>query len=250
MNVENQLDFMLTYLIEEKNENIPIPTDFNSKKNLLRALMNIRPPNPISGEFLEIQDQFLKNQNKVAKTNFKKGINLWQGDITTLKVDAIVNAANSALLGCFIPLHNCIDNIIHSKAGIQLRLKCNNIMKKQISKEEVGKAKITDAYNLPSKYIIHTVGPAIAQGKSVRDKDMKLLESCYNSCLEIADSYNLKSIAFCCISTGVFNFPQQLASKIAIETVLNSDTNINSIIFDVFSDRDYEIYSKNLRGIL
>lgn len=250
MNSNEQLDFMLNTLIKEIEKPIDVPNDFNSKKDLLRALMNIRHPRKISEEFLNIQNQFLQSQNIVANTNFKKGLNLWKGDITTLKVDAIVNAANSRLLGCFIPLHNCIDNIIHTKAGIQLRLECKEIMDKQGCEEKVGLAKITKAYNLPSRYVIHTVGPAIPPNSKVTKKDSKLLANCYKSCLELADSYNLKSIAFCCISTGVFNFPQNQAAKIAVETVKNTENNLDSIIFDVFTDEDYSIYKELLKGEL
>ena len=171
---------------------------------------------------------------------------LWQGDITTLKVDAIVNAANSKLLGCFVPLHNCIDNVIHSSAGLQLREECNKIMEMQDRDEEVGKAKITSAYNLPSKYVIHTVGPAIPQGLKPSGKDCEALANCYKSCLEIATSYKLESLAFCCISTGVFNFPQKLAAEIAVKTVEDyldlNETTLENVIFDVFSDDDYSIY--------
>lgn len=250
MNSNEQLDFMLNTLIKEIEKPIDVPNDFNSKKDLLRALMNIRPPQKISEEFLNIQNQFLQSQNEIADVTFKNGINLWQGDITTLKVDAIVNAANSRLLGCFIPLHNCIDNIINTKAGVQLRLECNEIMDKQGHDEKIGDAKITKAYNLPSKYVIHTVGPAISQNAKVMEKESKLLASCYKSCLELADSYNLKSIAFCCISTGVFNFPQDLAAKIAVETVKNTDTDLEYIVFDVFTDKDYLIYNELLEGEL
>lgn len=250
MNLNEQLDFMLNFLIKEIEKPIDVPNDFKSKKELLRALMNIRPPKKISKEFLTIQNQFLQSQNEIVNEAFKKGINLCQGDITTLKVDAIVNAANSSLLGCFIPLHNCIDNIIHTKAGIQLRLKCKEIMDKQGCEEKVGLAKITKAYNLPSKYVIHTVGPAIPQNAKVTKKDSKLLSNCYKSCLELADFYNLKSIAFCCISTGVFNFPQDQAAKIAVETVKNTENNLKSIIFDVFTDNDYLIYKELLKDDL
>lgn len=249
MEKTEQLDYLLNTLIQERREVIDIPSDFEAKKNLLRALMNTRPPMDISEEYLKIQDDFLTSQNKVADANFNEGINLWQGDITTLAVDGIVNAANSKLLGCFIPLHNCIDNIIHSKAGIQLRNECNKIMELQGSDEEVGRAKITKAYNLPSKYVIHTVGPAIPKYSGVGEKEIKQLENCYKSCLAIADQWNLESLAFCCISTGVFNFPQQKAAEIAVNTVKNTETNVKSIIFDVFLDEDYLIYKKLLGGV-
>jgi O-acetyl-ADP-ribose deacetylase (regulator of RNase III) len=174
---------------------------------------------------------------------------LWQGDIVTLKVDAIVNAANSKLLGCFIPLHNCIDNMIHSAAGLQLREECNSMMQLQGHDEETGKAKITKAYNLPSKYVIHTVGPAIPPGSKPSKSDCEALENCYMSCLEIASENNLESLAFCGISTGVFNFPRDLAAKIAIDTVRDyldsNETSLKHVIFDVFSDDSYTTY-KNL----
>ena len=166
-----QLDFLIKYLIDERTESIEIPDDYQDKRNLLRALMNVRMPSKVSEEFLKVQDDFLTNETlgkeltsvgDIGEVNGK--LMLWQGDIATLKVDAIVNAANSKLLGCFIPLHNCIDNVIHSAAGVQLRDECNTIMKIQNEDEGVGKAKITGAYNLPSKYVIHTVGPAIHQG--------------------------------------------------------------------------------------
>ena len=218
--------------------------------------MNIRIPSELSDEFLKVQDDFLtqetlnKDLTSIDDINEATGkIMLWQGDITTLKVDAIVNAANSKLLGCFVPLHNCIDNVIHSSAGLQLREECNKIMEMQEMDEEVGKAKITSAYNLPSKYVIHTVGPAIPQGLKPSGKDCEALANCYKSCLEIATSYKLESLAFCCISTGVFNFPQKLAAEIAVKTVEDyldlNETTLENVIFDVFSDDDYSIY-KNL----
>ena len=221
--------------------------------------MNVRPPREVSEEFLKVQDDFLTNETLskdltlVEDIGEVKGkIALWQGDIVTLKVDAIVNAANSKLLGCFIPLHNCIDNVIHSVAGVQLRDECNTIMQIPAKDEEVGKAKITGAYNLPSKYVIHTVGPAIAQGAQPNNEDCKKLAGCYNSCLEIATYNELESIAFCCISTGVFNFPQKQAAEIAIKTVedyLNSnETTLKRVVFNVFTDVDYLIYKELLFG--
>lgn len=253
------MNYLIDYLIDERDENINIPNDYFSKRALLRSLMNIRPPMPISNEFLKVQDEFLtaetlnKNLTSVEEIRETKGkIMLWQGDIVTLKVDAIVNAANSKLLGCFIPQHNCIDNIIHSAAGVQLRDECNRIMKIQAEDEEIGKAKITGAYNLPSKHVIHTVGPAIPQGSAPSGNDCELLASCYRSCLEIASESKLESIAFCCISTGVFNFPQDEAAKIAIKTVedyLNSnETSLKHVIFDVFDNDSYNIYKRLLFG--
>ena len=174
---------------------------------------------------------------------------LWQGDITTLKVDAIVNAANSALLGCFRPLHTCIDNIVHSRSGIQLRLFCYDMMSKQGHEEPAGQAKITPAFNLPSKYILHTVGPVI--GGAVRKQDCEALASCYRSCLELAVKNNCQSIAFCCISTGEFHFPNEKAAEIAIQTVtsfLNTRKENIRVIFNVFKDIDLHIY-QNFLGV-
>ena len=246
-------------MIDERNEAIEIPQGYQDKRNLLRALMNIRPPQKVSDEFLKIQDDFLTNEtlNKDLTSiedikEVKGKIALWQGDIATLKVDGIVNAANSKLLGCFIPLHNCIDNVIHSAAGVQLRDECNTIMQIQAKDEEVGKAKITGAYNLPSKYVIHTVGPAIPQGAKPSMDDCEKLSSCYKSCLEIATYNKLESLAFCCISTGVFNFPQKQAAEIAIKTVedyLNSnETTLKHVVFNVFTDVDYSIYKELIFG--
>lgn len=219
--------------------------------------MNVRMPLKISNEFLKVQDEFLSDEtsNKSLTSpddisEVKGKLMLWQGDITTLEVDAIVNAANSKLLGCFIPQHNCIDNVIHSASGLQLRDECNTIMKMQARDEEVGKAKITGAYNLPSKHVIHTVGPQIPQGLKPSDKDCEDLANCYMSCLDIASYNKLESIAFCCISTGVFNFPQDLAAEIAIETVeeylKSTETTLKHVIFNVFTDKDYLIYKKLL----
>lgn len=258
MNKNEQLDYLVNYLINERVENIDIPNDYASKRALLRSLMNIRPPEKISSEFLEIQNDFLKSETESKNLISPEDINevkgkilLWQGDITTLKVDGIVNAANSKLLGCFIPQHNCIDNVIHSSAGVQLRDECNTIMKIQDHDEEVGKAKITSAYNLPSKYVIHTVGPAIKAGLKPSKYECDQLKCCYESCLEIADANKLESIAFCCISTGVFNFPKEKACKIAVKTVKNylkNETNLKYVIFDVFADDDYLIYKKEIFG--
>lgn len=254
-----QLDFLIKYLIDERDETIDIPDDCQSKRALLRSLMNVRPPLKISDDFLKVQDELLTSEtsNKdltspedIREVNGK--LMLWQGDITTLKVDAIVNAANSKLLGCFIPQHNCIDNVIHSASGVQLRAECNRIMQTQDHDEEVGGAKITGAYNLPSKHVIHTVGPAIPYGSKPSKKDCDDLASCYNSCLDIASYNKLESIAFCCISTGVFNFPQDLAAKIAIKTVSqylkSNETSLKHIIFNVFTDKDYLIYKEFFNG--
>ncbi len=249
---KDRLIYLINYLLDEHNAEKNIPEDEAAQKLLLRKLMNIRKPLPLNDEFFKIQDEYLQEELKYADivdindlTPLKEHIYVWQGDITCLKVDAIVNAANSTLLGCFIPAHNCIDNIIHSKAGIQLRLECNRIMLEQKRPEIAGRAKITSAYNLPAKYIIHTVGPKVS--KMVTSLHREKLSSCYKSCLNKAVEYNLKSIAFCCIGTGQFNFPNQMAAEIAVKEVSdflqNSGREID-IVFNVFKDIDYEIYSR------
>lgn len=252
MTQTERLVYLINYLINENHElkSIDIPAKDVPKKRLLRSLMNLRPPKPVSKEFLEIQDAYL--QEELARKGVvslsdlspaQPGIYLWQGDITRLSADAVVNAANSAMLGCFVPCHGCIDNAIHSSAGVGLRLECSRIMEKQKTDEPAGKAKITDAYNLPCRYVLHTVGPII-RGK-VTQRDCELLSDCYRSCLELAAAYQLKGIAFCCISTGEFHFPNEKAARIAIRTVQEyqkKNPNGPEAIFNVFKDIDYEIY--------
>ena len=245
--------YLIKELLKEQQEKIKIPKTSTLQKQLLRALFNIRLPKEASNEFLKIQDEYL--QEEIAKkgitdyrllTPIKKGIYLWQGDITTLCCDAIVNAANSQMLGCFYPNHGCIDNAIHSYAGIQLRLACAKLMVQQGHEEATGKAKITPAFNLPSKYILHTVGPIITN--ELTKSDCEKLRSCYNSCLKLASKKGLNSIAFCCISTGEFHFPNDIAAKIAIQTVYEyqKDHEIE-VIFNVFTKTDYDIYANLLR---
>ena len=174
---------------------------------------------------------------------------MWRGDITTLQVDAIVNAANSGLTGCYSPLHGCIDNAIHTFAGVKLRLECAKIMEKQGFPEPMGTAKITKAYNLPCKHVLHTVGPMISG--ALTQTDCQELASCYRSCLELAAESSLESVAFCCISTGEFHFPNELAAQIAVETVkdfLKKQTSVKKVIFNVFKDLDKAIYEKLLRA--
>lgn len=267
LELNNEIDFLIKELIslnENIDKNMEIPKDYNEKRKLFRSLMNIQSPVLLSDEFYEIQDKILSEETRhkdlvsaeeiesISETDeVDSKIAYWQGDITNLKADAIVNAANSQMLGCFIPLHNCIDNQIHSASGFQLRMDCYEIMKNQGHEEPVGKAKITSAYNLPSKYVIHTVGPAIPYGMNPNEEEIKGLESCYKSCLELADEKGLKSIGFCSISTGVFNFPKDLASRIAIKTVRrylknNKGTSLEKVIFNTFSDEATEIYRRNL----
>ncbi len=258
MQISEMRLYLIKYLLGENQRyiNMEIPKSEQEQKNLLRSLFNVRPPHTVSDEFLKIQDEYLKAEvlsrgivdiNTLMPTAFSDKIYLWQGDITRLNADAIVNAANSALLGCFQPMHNCIDNIIHTLSGVRLRLDCNELMEKQGHEEETGEAKITPAYNLPSKYVLHTVGPIIS-GK-LTDKDKKLLANCYNSCMEVAVKNDVKSIAFCCISTGVFCFPKEQAAEIAVKTVfefLQNNHRDIKLIFNVFMDKDLEIYQNLL----
>ena len=248
------------YLITElKKENpqyaeLPVPSDTAEQKLLLRALFNVRMPKAASDEFLKIQDEYLREETRLksvtdisALSLIQPDIYLWQGDITTLRCDAIVNAANNQMLGCFCPNHGCIDNAIHTFAGVQLRLACAELMKAQGHEETTGQAKITPAYNLPCRFVINTVGPIVYGG--LTDKDCELLRSCYRYCLNIADENNLKSIAFCCISTGEFHFPNEKAAEIAIDTVKKYKAETQSeikVIFNVFKDTDYKIYRELL----
>lgn len=237
------------------NPDADIPADKDRQKSLLRSLMNIRMPHEADAQFIKIQDEYLRQANKekgVVTLNdideVSEDIYVWKGDITRLKAGAIVNAANSGMTGCYQPCHNCIDNCIHTYAGVQLRYKCNQIMRAQGHEEPTGQAKITPAYNLPCDYVIHTVGP-IVQG-ILSGKHKKQLESCYRSCLEIADKNNVDSIAFCCISTGVFMFPNDKAAEIAVKTVKSYKEETGSrikVIFNVFKDEDEEIYMKLLK---
>lgn len=265
----NRLDFLIDYLIKE-NPHLTEMDSFETeseKREIFRALRNVRPPMPASGEFMRLHDEELQTQldekgivdilqTYSATYNSKcqtQNLILWQGDITRLKVDAIVNAANSRMLGCWVPLHNCIDNAIHSAAGIQLREECHQLMLQQGHEEPTGKAKITKAYNLPCKYVIHTVGPIIQDGIPT-EYQKEQLASCYHSVMTCADEYCLNSIAFCCISTGEFRFPNREAAKIAIETVKryfleNPKSCLKSVVFNVFKDYDKTVYSE-LLGIV
>ena len=231
-----------------------IPNDLISQRQLLRALMNVRPPMPLDKNFLKLQDELLSAE--VAERGVVKAkdipevapcIKIWRGDITRLEVDAIVNAANEKLLGCFVPLHGCIDNAIHSAAGLQLRAACHEIMEAQGHDEPTGSAKITPAFNLPSKFILHTVGPIIPPNREPNANEENQLAACYQSCLMLAAENNLKSVAFCCISTGEFNFPNRRAAEIAVSTVKNFlATHELEIIFNIFKEVDEKIYRQLL----
>lgn len=250
--------YLIKELLSEQPQynGIEIPNNTAEQKRLLRSLMNIRPPRPIGMKFLKIQDEYLSEEvkakgitdsNNLPASPLNDRIVLWRGDITTLKTDAIVNAANSALRGCFVPCHSCVDNIIHSVSGIRLRLACDELMTEQGYDEPTGRAKITPAFNLPCRYVLHTVGPIVSG--SLTEKHCEQLADCYKSCLELASDNGLKSIAFCCISTGEFHFPQEKAAEIAVRTVidfLQTDKRLEKVIFNVFKQEDYDIYKRLL----
>lgn len=246
--------YLIRALLRERREDLSVPQEEQAQKRLLRALFNVRPPIPADEEFLRVQDAYLKEETRQKGVTdladlapIRPDIYLWQGDITTLKCDAIVNAANSALLGCFCPNHGCIDNAIHTFAGVQLRLACAELMAKQGHDEPMGQAKLTPAFDLPCRYVIHTVGPIV--GGRLTERDCELLRSCYRSCLAAADEKRLESIAFCCISTGEFHFPNERAAEIAIRTVGEYKAETESkikVIFDVWKNKDHEIYDRLL----
>lgn len=250
--------FLIQSLLKEKTEyrDIAIPTETESQRQLLRGLMNIRVPQRIGADFLKMQDEYLQSETAAKGitdiadlTPMQPGLYLWQGDITTLKCDAIVNAANSGMTGCYIPNHRCIDNAIHTFVGVELRLTCEELMEQQGYPEPTGQAKITPAFNLPCRYVLHTVGPII-DGR-VTQRDRELLASCYRSCLELAAENGLESVALCCISTGEFHFSNDLAAEIAVRTVkefLKKQTSVKKVIFNVFKDLDRAIYEKLLRA--
>lgn len=256
MDQQERLDWLIDYLCKERSDRICVPTSFQQKRALLRALANVRPPVPISEAFLQVQDAFLQEEARQRGIVQLKDISalypgsklsLWKGDITQLQVDAIVNAANSELLGCFAPGHACIDNAIHTFAGVQLRLECGKIMGAQGYPEPTGCAKITPAYNLPSRFILHTVGP-IVEG-ALTQNHRQLLHNCYRSCLDLAEAHGIRHVAFCCISTGIFRFPNQQAAEVAVDTVtafLKQSHQVLDVIFNVFTEQDHGIYAKLL----
>ena len=256
MSQESKRLYLINKLLEEDSRyrGMSLPDDEYEQKRILRSLLNIRPPKRIEQEFLTIQNEYLQRElEQLGITDLeslkplKVDLYLWQGDITLLRCGAIVNAANSGMTGCYVPCHACIDNCIHTYAGIQLRLECSEIMEQQGYKEPTGRAKITKAYNLPCDYVLHTVGPII--NGVVTRQDEQMIESCYRSCMELAEKNDIQSIAFCCISTGVFHFPNQRAAEIAVDTVQKYKAETGSrmmVIFNVFKDLDYEIYRELL----
>ena len=256
MNQKERREYLIQSLISEQTRylGMKIEQEEENARMQLRSLMNIRLAAPISEQFTKIQDAYLQEINAdrgvVSLSELEEvepEIYLWQGDITRLNADGIVNAANSGMTGCYQPCHNCIDNCIHTYAGIQLRNYCQQMMDEQGYEEPTGQAKITPGFNLPCRYVLHTVGP-IVQGKLTELHEQQLA-SCYRSCLRLADEYSLTSIAFCCISTGVFMFPNRRAAEIAVQTVRDYKKSENSrikVIFNVWKDIDYEIYRQLL----
>lgn len=256
MNQSEKRLFLIQSLLNERPscQKQIVPADSERQKILLRGLMNVCRPVRIGADFLQVQDAYLQDETAAKGitdiadlTPIQPGLYLWQGDITTLKCDAIVNAANSGMTGCYIPNHRCIDNAIHTFAGVELRLTCEQLMEQQGYPEPTGQAKITPAFNLPCRYVLHTVGPIISG--IVTKEDKELLASCYRSCLELAAENDLESVAFCCISTGEFHFPNELAAEIAVRTVkefFKKQTSVKKVIFNVFKDLDKAIYEKLL----
>lgn len=249
---------LIRWLLRESPQyrDMEIPQSTDLQRQLLRGLMNVRPPEPVDQTFLQVQDAYLKAEiaskgivDAAELRQLQPGLCLWQGDITTLRCDAIVNAANSGLTGCYLPNHRCIDNAIHTYAGVELRLACAEQIRRQGHPEPTGCAKITPAFNLPCRYILHTIGPIITG--PVTNRDCALLASCYSSCLKLAAEYCLESVAFCCISTGEFHFPNETAAEIAIATVkafLSKEASVKQVIFNVFQDTDKAIYQRQLEA--
>lgn len=260
MDRRDQLAFLIDALLAEmpeyREQAGQFPPDDTSQRRLLRSLMNVRPPMPLDRAFLEVQDALLSAETEekgvvdgdaLPPTAGDARLVLWQGDITRLRADAIVDAGNDALLGCFCPCHGCIDNAIHSAAGLQLRDECSRIMRAQGHPEPAGRAKLTGAYNLPAKYVLHTVGPVVRGRVTVRDR--RELSSCYRACLELAAEHGLQTVAFCCVSTGEYHFPNEEAAEIAVKTVagfLREPTSVRKVIFNVFKDLDAHIYRRLL----
>ncbi len=255
---EEACDELLRFLLRERGMIAAFSATYEKKRSLVRDYMNVRPPLPIPDEILRLQDRLFYTETLergvISPEDIPAGkynLALWQGDITRLAADGIVNAANKGLLGCFAAGHHCIDNAIHSFAGMQVRDDCAKLIAAQGGEEECGMAKVTRAYNLPSRYILHTVGPMV--GRSVTDSDRAALRSCYNSCLNVAGEMDMKSVAFCCVATGLFNFPHEEAAEIATGAAINwklkhPDSDMK-IIFNTFLPFDTEIYANILRGI-
>ena len=257
MEREERLAVIIRRLAEGLGQPVAVPDGLQGRQQTMRALMNVRPSEPAAdGGLIDLQDAELQLQRQergiVALSETIPAadprLRLWQGDITRLAADAVVNAANAQALGCFAPLHACIDNCIHSAAGIQLREECHRLMQGRLL--ATGDAFVTPGYNLPARHVIHTVGP-IVEGLYPTPEQVEQLACCYRRCLSLADGHGLHSIAFCCISTGVFRFPNSLAAKTAVETVKawldgHRQTTLDTVVFNVFLDKDYGLYRQQL----
>jgi len=245
------LQRLLEMLSEERGESLPADLSRVDMERRFRALCNVRTPRPVSEDFLMLQDAYLLEQTRnrgvisVEDLHFGGGIALWQGDITRLDCDAIVNAGNASLLGCFHALHNCIDNVIHSNAGVQLRLDCDRAMTGGHLPN--GQVLNTAAYNLPSRFVFHTVGPIVRNGRPT-EQDIQQLQGCYRNSLDLAAKLHLETLAFCCISTGVYGYPQADAAALAVHTVRAwlAEHAGPRVIFDVFLEDDRRLYEHAL----
>ena len=257
MNQAERRAFLIRALLAERpdGEKIALPASADDQQALLRALMNVRPPTPVPPEVLAVQDAYLERRllerggaTDATGLAYRDCMAVWRGDITLLATDAIVNAANSQMLGCFVPGHSCIDNAIHTYAGMQLRLACAELMDEQGREEPTGNVKVTPAFNLPSRYVFHTVGPIVPSHRP-GPRERLLLQSCYESCLAAATRLGLSTLAFCCISTGVFGYPQQDAARVAVDAVrrhLSENDPDLKVVFNVFLASDEAIYRKLL----
>ncbi|MCR5795918.1 MAG: protein-ADP-ribose hydrolase [Solobacterium sp.] len=249
---------------------LTVPSDTEGRKRLLRSLMNIRMPKPLPAAVQKVQDAYLQERIRrngivtltdipvIAEAGsthlFADRISVWQGDITRLQTDAIVNAANSQMLGCFVPMHTCIDNCIHTFAGVQLRAECARQMRELRMKygddyeQPTAVPMLTEGYNLPAKKVIHIVGP-IVSGELTEELEQDLAD-CYTNVLDLCLANGLRSVAFCCISTGVFRFPNRRAAGIAVQTVTDWQEEhpdaMERVIFNVFKDEDREFYEQEL----
>ena len=253
MDQDERLVYLIEYLMGERDEyrRLSIPEEKEDRRRLLRSLMNVRPPDPVSDDFLKVQDEYLRQRleergvTTVAQLMpVRRHIYLWQGDITTLKADAIVNAANSGMLGCFVPCHGCIDNTIHTYAGVQLRMECRRLMEKQGGPEPAGQAEITGGYNLPAAHVVHTVGPVV-RGERYGKRDREMLRACYRSCLELAAREGIKTIAFPSISTGAYHFPVNRAADIAVSAIgdfLKKDSTLQKVQMVCHDERTAIVY--------
>lgn len=268
MTQEQRLDDLVERFKRDSGEyaDLEVGNSVEEKQRALRALMNIRPPRELDSETLRLQDEYLQERVRgngtvhaedIPATAANPRIAIWQGDITRLAADAIVNAANSRMLGCFVPCHACIDNCIHTFAGVQLRAECNRQMTALRSRYGRGYEQptavpmLTDGYNLPAKKVVHIVGP-IVQGRLTKALEQDLAD-CYTNTLDLCAENDLKTVAFCCISTGVFHFPNDRAAEIAVKTVrdwlASHEDTMERVIFNVFKDEDKQLYKKELRHV-